>query len=447
MTHQDNTPLEGNVTARSSLNGYWTQATHGTPEDGSIFGRLTLPDATIWNEDESEIVSAPGKLLEFPNPVGTEELNHFMVFSIYTGIEGTLDAENYKRFIAGEIEDLTWSASMAGASLLGGYLGTRYLTRRIPSTKVNMKGWAGVIGTLGTVGASYLAWAMGDDAANTQRTEEEKAQLKNFADTVGALAEQTEGGAWKQGDAIGSVEDGTYNVVGGSAPGEGGARVTRFGIATAKHQDTIAMYMPQKIQAMSLLEYEQQDMSFVHKLLDDWAGLAAGVGFTMLPKAADAVAGIFGQNTNINAAVYGAMRMAPNPRKQLMFREPVSRKFEFNFNLSPRNEKESAKAYEIIQTFKKHAYPHLNQVVGQGAYYTFPPEFEIKYYTLDSAGNPVENDFINKIGRCALREINVDYASSGSFSTFENGAPTNMILSLTFEEMELLDSGLIEHGY
>ena len=59
----------------------------------------------------------------------------------------------------------------------------------------------------------------------------------------------------------------------------------------------------------------------------------------------------------------------------------------------------------------------------------------------------MQNDWINKIGRCALREINVDYASAGSFSTFENGAPTNMVLSLTFEEMSLLDSDLVEQGY
>ena len=282
------------------------------------------------------------------------------------------------------------------------------------------------------------------------RTQEEIDALNNFTNMVEemALMARADGGDWYRGEAQGDT--GMESEGSGM---QGGGKVTRFGKANFRVQDTIAMYMPQKIQAMSLLEYEQQDMSFVHKLLDDWAGLAAGAAFTALPKAADAVAGIFGQNTNINAAVYGAMRLAPNPRKQLMFREPVSRKFEFNFNLSPRNESESAKAYEIIQTFKKHAYPTLNEVVGSGAYYTFPPEFEIKYYTLakDAEGNytiPVENDFINKIGRCALREINVDYASSGSFSTFENGAPTNMILSLTFEEMELLDSGLIsDHGF
>ena len=32
-----------------------------------------------------------------------------------------------------------------------------------------------------------------------------------------------------------------------------------------------------------------------------------------------------------------------------------------------------------IQTFKKHAYPALNNTIGQGAFYTFPAEFEIQY--------------------------------------------------------------------
>jgi len=152
-------------------------------------------------------------------------------------------------------------------------------------------------------------------------------------------------------------------------------------------------------------------------------------------------------NTNIDTYLLAGARIAPNPRKQLLFREPISRKFEFNFNFSPRNIEESVRAYEIIKRFKKYAYPTLNKTHGQGAFYTFPAEFEIEYQTINEYGDTVQNDWINKIGRCALREINVDYASSGSFSTFENGAPTNMVLSLTFEEMSLLDSNLVEQGY
>ena len=47
-----------------------------------------------------------------------------------------------------------------------------------------------------------------------------------------------------------------------------------------------------------------------------------------------------------------------------------------------------------------------------------------------------------------MREVNIDYAAGGAYSTFENGAPTHMNLSLTFEEMRLIDSELVEEqGY
>ena len=224
-------------------------------------------------------------------------------------------------------------------------------------------------------------------------------------------------------------------------------RTARFGEALNRTKDTIALYMPQKIQQLSLLDYEQQDMSFMQNLLNDWTGLVAKGLITKSSQAVDSLASFVSMNTNIDAYLMAGARIAPNPRKQLMFREPVSRKFEFNFNFSPRNEEESIRAYEIIKRFKKYAYPTLSSKYGKGAFYTFPAEFEIEYQTINEFGDAVQNDWINKIGRCALREINVDYASSGSFSTFENGAPTNMVLSLTFEEMGLLDSKLVEEGY
>ena len=205
--------------------------------------------------------------------------------------------------------------------------------------------------------------------------------------------------------------------------------------------------MPQKVQQLSLLDYEQQDMSFMQNLINDWQGLVAKGVLTKAASALDSLAAFVSMNTNLDSYLLAGARIAPNPRKQLMFREPISRKFEFNFNFSPRNEEESVRAYEIIKRFKKYAYPTLSTKYGKGAFYTFPAEFEIEYQTVNEFGDTVQNDWINKIGRCALREINVDYASSGSFSTFKNGAPTNMVLSLTFEEMSLLDSGLVEQGY
>jgi len=224
-------------------------------------------------------------------------------------------------------------------------------------------------------------------------------------------------------------------------------RFTRFGKAMIRNQDTIALYMPQKIQSLGVLEYEQQDLSVARNVVSDKAGFVKKLGITKVFQAVDTLAGIIGANTNIASAITASMRIAENPRKQLNFREPVSRKFELNFNLSPRNEMESVRAYQIIQTFKKHAYPKLNKTWGKGTFYNFPAEFQIEYYTMQN-GEPVQNDWLNKIGRCALREVNVDYAAGGAFSTFENGAPTHMNLSLTFEEMRLIDSELVEEqGY
>jgi hypothetical protein len=58
-----------------------------------------------------------------------------------------------------------------------------------------------------------------------------------------------------------------------------------------------------------------------------------------------------------------------------------------------------------------------------------------------------ENVWLNKIARCVLQEINVDYTASGVFSTFNNGAPTNVNMTLTFQEVELITQEKVDQGY
>ena len=409
--------------ARKSLNGLWST---GLTDENSVYDGLDLPPAV--NEGF-------GKLLEFPQPVGTDELNHFIVFTVYHGLEASMSQDDIGLWGGAKTEQLlAGAATMVAGAGLAGYVGPK-LINKISASSASLSKLpkiGPIVSLFAAAAGAYFGWQIGS-AQTVTLTEEQKESLAKFDEIANAVQANV--------DAAGYAEHGAD-----WDPKQSG-RLTRFGKALFRHDDTIALYMPQKIQAMSLLEYEQQDMSFIQNILNDWTGLASKMGMVNLPKFADSAAGILGMNTNLSAAVYGALRLAPNSRKQLMFREPVSRKFEFNFNLSPRNPKESAIAYEIIQTFKRHAYPTLSKTLGNGAFYNFPAEFQIEYYTLDENGNPVENDFVNKIGRCSLREINIDYASSGSFSTFENGAPTNMLMSLTFEEMELLDSGMIDKGY
>lgn len=68
--------------------------------------------------------------------------------------------------------------------------------------------------------------------------------------------------------------------------------------------------MPQKIQQLSLMEYEQQDLSFVQNAINDWQGLAARSLITKAPQVIDSLAGILGLNTNIDTAILAGARIA-----------------------------------------------------------------------------------------------------------------------------------------
>lgn len=366
--------------------------------------------------------------LEFPITLGTDKHSHMVVFHIYD--DG--GAETYDMTDKEWIDARNAENALTESGIIGGGIGA--VAGTITGAKLSKLGkaarakrWAAIYGIVGGAGGWLGGKFFGELYAEEGMTNAEQAALQKKTDIDASILK-----TWQDKNDASVASTG---------------RTARFGEALHKTKDTIALYMPQKIQSLSLLDYEQQDMSFMQNLLNDWSGMIAKGLITKTSQAVDSLASFVSMNTNTDAYLMAGARIAPNPRKQLMFREPVSRKFEFNFNFSPRNEEESVRVYEIIKRFKKYAYPTLSSKFGQGAFYTFPAEFEIEYQTVNEFGDAVQNDWLNKIGRCALREINVDYASSGSFSTFENGAPTNMVMSLTFEEMSLIDSGLVEEGY
>jgi len=385
--------------------------------------------AGVWGQSPDRLV--------YPSTLETEndEHTHFIVFHIWGDkysdktLGGLNEAELGQAFsLDQEAKQIGVKGAAVGAGAGGGAMAL-----------FNRFGLKGIPGAWGKVarGASLVLGVLGGGAAGYSQAQKDflndpkNAERKKHYDTFQAYQTKLALDHAARSDKL-QAETG---------------QTARFGEAINDTKETIAMYMPQKIQNLSLLEYEQLDMSFMQGILNDKIGLATNAAIKKLPGIADTLMSFVGLNTNIDSALLAGARMAPNPRKQLVFREPVSRKFEFQFNFSPRNEEESVLAYQIIKRFKMHAYPQLNMQYGKGAFYTFPAEFEIEYHSVNQHGTVMENDWINKIGRCALREINVDYASSGSFSTFDNGAPTNMTMSLTFEEMSILNAGQIEQGY
>jgi hypothetical protein len=105
----------------------------------------------------------------------------------------------------------------------------------------------------------------------------------------------------------------------------------------------------------------------------------------------------------------------------------------------PKDASEAQAVYKIINTFKEHMHPELS---AGGYFYVYPSEFKIAYYY-----NNAENGYINRIADCALTDMTVDYGGE-QFSSFDDGSPTEINLSLSFRELELLTKETIrKQGY
>jgi hypothetical protein len=99
----------------------------------------------------------------------------------------------------------------------------------------------------------------------------------------------------------------------------------------------------------------------------------------------------------------------------------------------------------IIKYFRMYALPKRAQELA-GRFLDYPAEFRIKFFH-----NGVENQFLPKIARCALKDVSLTFGDE-QFTTFapiENlGAPPSKIdMTLTFEELEIMTQDRIEQGY
>ena len=224
---------------------------------------------------------------------------------------------------------------------------------------------------------------------------------------------------------------------------------SRIRKASTRMKQTIALYMPHKLNVANFNTYETPDFKLLNQikgLTDIVDGDASAIGPILRNKlagAADAAASIIGADLNSVSAIAAATGKVENPRKETIYQSPELRKFEFSFEFAPRNLDESKSLYEIIKTFKHHAYPSLS---GAGYFFNMPAEFELQFYSIIN-GTAYENVWLNKIARCVLQEINVDYTAAGVVSMFENGAPTNINMTLTFQEVELITQEKVDQGY
>ena len=232
---------------------------------------------------------------------------------------------------------------------------------------------------------------------------------------------------------------------------------------TRRITDSIALYLPPSVRDTTTAEYENMSTglvgmfgakiidfakNFTNKDFDAAAaeGLLAGTDFmTEVAKRSGAafVDALAGSDSSL-ALLNRGLGRADNPFMEVLFTTMGVREFTYNFNFAPRNSDETMEVQQIIQLFRFHMAPEMQQ--ANSRYLTLPSEFDIHYMFKGKDGNGRENDYFNRITTCVLTSVDVNYTPNGVRS-FEDGSPTQIQMTLTFRETEILTKEKINQGY
>jgi hypothetical protein len=165
-----------------------------------------------------------------------------------------------------------------------------------------------------------------------------------------------------------------------------------------------------------------------------------------------------------------------NPKVDVLYGNTELRQFQFSFFMAPQSEKETEELDKIVRVLRKFSSPEItrlppgldqfvpnigafNSASGQvsqlesGLWFVPPAEFIVSFHTVttnDSEPSQLgekTNPYIPQIGRCVLTRVDVNYTQQGEYSTFKDGAPTNLQLDLYFREMRVISQADITNGY
>lgn len=124
-----------------------------------------------------------------------------------------------------------------------------------------------------------------------------------------------------------------------------------------------------------------------------------------------------------------ATGVAPgNSKAQLLFNKVDFNTFTFDYRFSPKSSEEAKKVLNIIRTFRHHMLPEFFD--AEQYLYIYPSEFEVRYYRGTS-----ENEFLEQHITSVLTNMTINYNPNGQYTTFADGMPTHINMSLTFKEL------------
>jgi len=233
---------------------------------------------------------------------------------------------------------------------------------------------------------------------------------------------------------------------------------------TTRITDSVALYLPPNVQDQTSAGYQDASTGIVGlvaagggKFLDAMrrnnyqeaaeqliGGVKAISEEALIRSSAgiiDFISGGEGDTLGLANKVFG---QAMNPYMEVIFDNMAMRNFTYNFTFAPRNAQERDDVQDIIKLFRYHMAPELKG--SQHRFLTLPSTFDIHYMYQHDKDYASENNFYSKIATCVLKGCDVNYTPNG-VKSFQDGSPTQITMSLSFQETELLTKQSINAGY
>jgi len=218
----------------------------------------------------------------------------------------------------------------------------------------------------------------------------------------------------------------------------------------------IGLYMPPAVNVSYTMDYASAEIGVMSELLygifkDYQAGasftdavkMSAGTGQTALTQMGlGMIDKVIPGAKDLYAIETGTMI---TPRTEMMFRGIGRREFAFTFVFIPKSRNESNKVKQIVQEFKVGMTPTFIDK-GSVREMTIPDIFSIRYMHINK-----DNSYLNKIGKCYLKSMNVTYGGD-KFVTYDDDGdgppPQRTTIALSFQEIEIMDRDAVEkRGY
>tara|TARA_B100000900_G_scaffold364888_1_gene339796 strand:+ start:2323 stop:3528 length:1206 start_codon:yes stop_codon:yes gene_type:complete len=206
---------------------------------------------------------------------------------------------------------------------------------------------------------------------------------------------------------------------------------------------SILLYTPTTNKFRTEANYENAETGFLAEFIgdDNLASMIASVGSKVggaaivaaLEVVVPGAGGFFNRSTG----------MAVNPNMELAFKSVPFRSFNFEYKFAPKNKMELANVHKIIQLFRYHMSPAL---IGKTQYFAAPSQFVLTYCYKEK-----DNNYIPKIAKCVLENVEVDYSPGEKFTTLRPDAvgasPQVITMNMQFKEMSIITKDSIAKGF